>query len=75
MTNEMSNDLKKQFGDQVEVKYIDIDKEGLDKYPIMNRVLQMGYPYPITLINGQPKFAGGIMISEVKQTIEEALKA
>jgi len=75
MTNEMANDLRKQFGDQVEIKYIDVDKEGLDKYPIMNRVLQMGYPYPITLINGEPKFAGGIMISEVKQTIEETLKA
>ncbi len=75
MTNEMANDLKEQYGDQVVVKYIDVDKEGLDQYPIMNRVLQMGYPYPITLINGEPKFAGGIMISEVKQTIEESLKA
>jgi hypothetical protein len=37
----------------------------------MDRVLQMGYPYPITLINGEPKFAGGIMIAEVKQSIEE----
>ena len=74
MTNEMANELKKQYGDQVEVKYVDVDKEGLDKYPVMNRVLQMGYPYPITLINGDPKFAGGIMISEVKQSIEESLK-
>lgn len=73
MTNEMATELKKQYGDQVEVKYVDVDKEGLEKYPIMNRVLQMGYPYPITLINGDPKFAGGIMIEEVKQSIEESL--
>ncbi len=70
----MADELKKGFGDQVEVKYIDVDKEGLDKYPIMNRVLQMGYPYPITLINGEPKFAGGIMLSEVKQSIDDMLK-
>lgn len=74
MINEMANDFKKEYGDQVQVKYVDVEKDGLDKYPIMNRVLQMGYPYPITLINGEPKFAGGIMISEVKQIIEESLK-
>ena len=74
MVDTMANELKLQFGDQVEVKYVDVDKEGLDNYPIMNRVLQMGYPYPITLINGEPKFAGGVMISEVKQSIEELLK-
>ncbi len=74
LTAEMSEDLKKIYGDQVEVKYIDVDKDGLANYPIMDRVLQMGYPYPVTLINGDPKFAGGIMISEVKQSIEELLK-
>jgi disulfide oxidoreductase YuzD len=71
MVNEMATDLKTKFGDQVDVKYVDVDKEGLGNYPIMDRVLQMGYPYPITLINGEPKFAGGIMIAEVKQSIEE----
>ena len=73
LTAEMAEDLKKTYGDKVEVKYVDIDKEGLDNYPIMSRVLQMGYPYPVTLINGEPKFAGGIMISEVKQSIAELL--
>lgn len=74
MTMEMASELKKSYGDQVKVKYVDVDQEGLDNYPIMNRVLQMGYPYPITLINGDPKFAGGIMISEVKQSIDDLLK-
>lgn len=70
----MAKELKLQFGDQVEVKYVDVDKEGLDHYPVMSRVLQMGYPYPITLINGEPKFAGGIMTTEVIQSIEQSLK-
>jgi len=34
----------------------------------------MGYPYPITLINGEPKFAGGIMTPEIKTVIDELLK-
>ncbi len=74
MTNKMTDELKKVYGDKVEVKYVDVDKVGLDNYPVMNQVLQMGYPYPVTLINGQPKFAGGIMVNEVKELIEEALK-
>jgi len=74
LTAKMSEDLKQTYGDKVEVKYIDVDQAGLADYPVMNQVLQMGYPYPITLINGQPKFAGGIMTQEVKQVIDEALK-
>lgn len=69
----MTNELKQVYGDKVEVKYIDVDQVGLEKYPIMNQVLQMGYPYPVTLINGQPKFAGGIMTTEVKQLIDETI--
>jgi hypothetical protein len=73
LTAQMTKDLKDVYGEQVEVKYVDVDQVGLDNYPIMNQVLMMGYPYPITLINGQPKFAGGIMTPEVKQLIEETL--
>ncbi len=71
----MGEQLKKAYGDKVEVKYIDADKEGLGNYAIVNRVLQMGYPYPITLINGEPKFAGGIMESEIKNSIDTILKS
>ena len=74
LTAQMTEDLKKVYGDKVEVKYVDVDKVGLSGYPIMNQVLQMGYPYPVTLIDGQPKFAGGIMTTEVKQLIDETIK-
>ena len=40
----------------------------------MAQVLQIGYPYPITLINGAPKFAGGIMVNEIKQIIDQEIK-
>ena len=74
LTGKLNEELKKAYGDKVEVKYIDVDKVGLDNYPTMNQVLQMGYPYPITLIDGEPKFAGGIMTTEIKQVIDEAIK-
>lgn len=69
----MSGELTASFGDKVEVKFVDVDREGLDKYPVIGRVLQMGYPYPITLINGQPKFAGGIMSDDIKTSINDML--
>ncbi len=67
--------MKESYGDQVTLKYINADQEGLVNYPLVNKVLQMGYPYPITVINGEPKFAGGIMIPELKSTIEELLNS
>ncbi len=73
LTRQMALELKNTYGDQVDVNYVDVDQVGLDKYPIMKKVLQMGYPYPITLVDGQPKFAGGIMTDEVKETINEVL--
>ncbi|MEQ8174059.1 MAG: hypothetical protein ABRQ26_03235 [Syntrophomonadaceae bacterium] len=72
-TQKLSGELTASFGDKVEVKFVDVDKEGLDKYPVIGRVLQMGYPYPITLINGQPKFAGGILSDDIKTSINEML--
>lgn len=69
----MSKELNKIYGDKVAVKYVDVQKEGLKDYPIVEQVLRMGYPFPITLINGEPKFAGGIMKSEIKLAIDEIL--
>ena len=69
----LAEELKESFGDLVELKYVDADKEGLDNYPIMQKVLQMGYPYPVTLLNGEPKFAGGVIAGDIKNSIEELL--
>lgn len=69
----LAEELGTSYGDKVEVKFVDVDKEGLGNYPLMSKVLQMGYPYPITLINGEPKFAGGIMGDEIKTSIDEMM--
>lgn len=73
-TEKLAQNLKEEFGDQVQVNYVDVEKTSLKDYPVVNQVLQMGYPYPITLINGEPKFAGGIMLPEIKSMIDELLK-
>lgn len=70
----MAEEFKEIYHEQVKVKYIDVDKEGLDNYPIMDRVLRMGYSYPITLINGQPRFAGALMKLEIREIVDGILK-
>ncbi len=72
-TEKLSSELKEKYGAKVEVNFVDVDKVGLDNYPLMGQVLQMGYPYPVTLINGAPKFAGGIMNEDVMNIINEIL--
>lgn len=74
MAHVLAENLRNAFGSQVEVRYVDVDQEGLDNYPAMTKILQMGYPYPITVINGEPRYAGGIMIAEVKQSIKDILE-
>jgi len=73
ITDRLSEELRGSFGDRVEVKLINADEIGLSQYPLVSRVLQMGYPYPITLINGEPKFAGGIMTADIITSIEELM--
>ncbi len=71
---ELSGKLIEKFGDNVEVKYVDLDAVGMEEYPVMNKVMQMGYPFPITLINGDPRFAGGIMDTEVENAVQVILE-
>ena len=73
LTQDLAQKLKVSFGEKVEVKYINIDEVGINSYPNINRVLQMGYPYPITQINGEPRFAGGIMNNEIQSVVAEIL--
>jgi len=73
MTDRLSDELLQSFGYKVEVKLINADAVGLSQYPLVSKVLQMGYPYPITLINGKPKFAGGIMTDDIIASIESIL--
>lgn len=74
LTEKLAQDLNKDYGNKVQVRYIDIDKVGMKEYPVIDQVIQMGYPYPITLINGEPKFAGGIMQPEIKSILDKLLK-
>lgn len=71
---ELSVKLAGKFGDKVVIKHVNLDEVGFETYPIMAKVMQMGYPFPITLINGEPRFAGGIMETEIEDSIQTILE-
>jgi len=65
-------ELKKSFGDQIEVHYIDIFMSPeIDSYPEIIGVVMAGQaPLPITCIDGKPKIAGGISIPMILKELE-----
>lgn len=64
-------DLKGQYGDKVEVHYIDTDQAGLGSYPMISRAVQAGYNFPIVAVNGKPRLAGGVDTNSVREVLEE----
>lgn len=69
--SQLASDLKGQYGDKVNVKYIDTDQVGLSSYPMVSRAVQGGYTFPIIAVNGKPRLAGGIDFAPVREILEE----
>ncbi|NPV27558.1 MAG: hypothetical protein HPY81_09005 [Firmicutes bacterium] len=71
----MEEELKKGFGDKVSVSYTDLTGKDLTQYPEIKKLTTMGYPAPYVIIQGKPKFAGGVMADRIKEAINSLLKA
>lgn len=74
LTGKVAEGLQDQYGDRIEVRYVDVDQVGLDLYPKVRNVLTIGYKYPITVIDGKPRLAGGVSLEQIKEIVEETLK-
>ncbi|MGI6469682.1 MAG: hypothetical protein GXZ09_03770 [Syntrophomonadaceae bacterium] len=66
-------ELQRVYGDRVQFACIDTTQTSLDSFPLISRVVQMGYNFPITAINGKPRLAGGIDIDQIKNLLDEIL--
>lgn len=67
----LRDELLQAYGKKVEVDYINTSSEPLNSFPLISRVVQMGYSFPIIAINGQPRMAGGIDVNQVKNLLDE----
>lgn len=68
---ELAAGLKQAYGDRVQVNYIDTTQTTLSSFPLIARVVQMGYNFPIIAINGQPRMAGGVDINQIKEILDD----
>ncbi len=65
-----SSDIK----DNVELHFIDIEKEGLEAYENVKHALEVGNRPPIIAIGGELKFQGGVFFQLVYQEVQKQLQ-
>lgn len=72
----MKKTLLEQFGaDTLEIEYIDTEAVGLSSFPQVEEVVKAGYPFPITLVDDKPRWAGGMPVDSMTQIILEIINA
>ncbi|MEA4924664.1 MAG: hypothetical protein VB084_05065 [Syntrophomonadaceae bacterium] len=61
-----------RFGDAgLRLEFIDTDNVDLAAFPEVEKVVKSGYPFPITVVNGNPKLAGGISAESIIGIVTE----
>lgn len=61
--------LKDSFGEGVGLVFVDVMTPELEKYPEISGLLSR-VRLPLTVINGQPKFHGGLSFDMISDTIK-----
>lgn len=59
--------------DKVKIKFIDAIRDNIDDYPVALNLLKNKYALPLVMINGIPKFYGGLPYEEIYTEIEKCL--
>ncbi|MEG6616137.1 hypothetical protein V6C27_06805 [Peptococcaceae bacterium 1198_IL3148] len=58
------------YGDTVTLSYVDIMNDSLDEYPQVQEIMGRFTP-PLTVINGEPRFHGGLSVQMISEYIDE----
>ena len=67
---ELGISLKDSFGDVVDLVFVDVMTPELEKYPEISGMLSR-VRLPLTVINGQPRFHGGLSADMIVEAIKE----
>ncbi|MBF7082620.1 hypothetical protein IT084_06455 [Desulfallas sp. Bu1-1] len=70
---DLSIALKESFGDQVNVKFVDVTTEEMKEYPKIASILPR-VRLPLTVINDEPRFHGGISAEVISDAVREMQK-
>lgn len=62
--------MEAKYGDKVTLGFVDILKDNLDEYPQVKEIMGRFNP-PLTVINGEPRFHGGLSVEMISEVIDE----
>jgi len=71
---DLSNALKQNFGDEINVKFVDVASDEIKEYPKIASILPR-VRLPLTVINDEPRFHGGISAEVITDAVLEMKKA
>jgi len=69
---DLKNHLEEKFGNVVQFSYMDIQSKEMKKYPGIVKMLGM-VRLPLTVINSEPRFQGGLSVDMIENAIREVL--
>lgn len=64
--------LTEKFGDMVSFRFVDVFSEEVMDFPDVLKVINQ-FRLPLTLLNGEPRFHGGLSIEKISAAVAELL--
>lgn len=65
---DIRNHLEEKFGKAVRFSYVDVQTKKMKKYPGIKKMLG-AVRLPLTVINDEPRFQGGLSITSIEDAI------
>jgi len=69
---DLRNSLKEKFGNAVHFSYVDVQGKEMKKYPGIAKMLGT-VRLPLTVIDNEPRFQGGLSVEMIENAIGELL--
>lgn len=69
---DLIRDFKEKYGERVVVEFIDVTTKEFDNYPRVKEIMSK-VRLPLTVINGTPRFHGGLSLNMITDSVEGLL--
>jgi hypothetical protein len=68
----LGNYLLEKFGDAIKFSFVDVQSDEIKNYPDIAAILSK-VNLPLIVIDGKPRFHGGITVSRIEKLVNELL--
>lgn len=70
---ELMGSLIERFGEVIRFRYVDVMSKEMKDYPEIQKILNR-VNLPLTVINGKPRFHGGLSLEKIAGAVSELLQ-